>query len=428
MKRVCWIQGIGGASGDMLLAALTQLGVAPEEIVTALQLLDLGPWHIETEDATDHGIHGRRLRVIVGPHAPTPVPHAGHGHAHGSPRDAAHGHGHPHRAYRDIRALIERSALPPRTRELALDAFRRLAEAEARVHGIAPDLVTFHEVGGVDSIVDILGACFALDRLGLEDVFVEPLPVGGGGIRCAHGVYPLPAPATLELLRGWPVTPTAETEELVTPTGAALLRSWANLERLPNGMRPAAIAYGLGNHSLRERPNALRMTILEPAPLPRLSDECVVLECNLDDQTPELIGVLTGRLLAAGVLDVFTTPVWMKKQRPGVLLTVLCREEHRDEIIGLIFRESTTFGIREQRVQRQVLDRTHETVETPYGPVRIKVGRWLGAVTTRAPEMDDCIARAAERGVSARLVYDAALGAAHRTVPTPIERTVTGQG
>jgi len=418
MKRVCWLHGIGGASGDMLLAALTQLGISPEEIETALRPLDLGPWHIEVEDATDRGIRGRRLRVIVGDSA-TPRPRSApgtpaHGAEHGHSHLAGSVPGHPHRAYRDIRAMIERSALPPRTRELGLDAFRRLAEAEAKIHGIAPDAVMFHELGAVDSIVDILGACFARDRLGLDGVFVEPLPIGGGTVHCAHGVYPLPAPATLELLRGWPVAPTSETEELVTPTGAALLRSWANLDRLPEGLRLLTTAYGLGHRALRERPNALRATILETAPAAAPAEECRVLECNLDDQTPELIGVLTGRLLAAGALDVFTTPVTMKKQRPGVLLTVLCREEQRDGLLDLIFRESTTFGVRERRSRRHVLERAHETVETPYGPVRIKVGRWRGAATTRAPEMDDCIARAAERGVSPRTVYDAALAATHR--------------
>lgn len=417
MQRIAWIQGVGGASGDMLLAALTQLGVEAAEIEAALRPLPLGPWHIETEPANDHGIQGRRLRVVAGDDG---ARSSAHTHPVGSDETAGAAacprpHKHPHRSYRDIRAIMENAPLPERTRAWSLEVFRRLAEAEGRVHGLSPDEVVFHEVGAVDSIVDIVGACYARDRLGIEEVYVDPLPLGSGTVRCAHGEYPLPAPATLELLRGCPVEPTSEVEELVTPTGAALLRSWANLDRLPSGARPVSVVYGLGHRALRVRPNALRVTLLEPAPMPPREEECLVLESNLDDQTPELIGVLVERLMAAGALDVFTAPVLMKKQRPGVLLTVLCRESQRDDVLDLIFRESTTFGVREQRVRRHVLERSFETVETLYGPVRVKVGRWRGTVTTRAPELEDCRVRAAERGVPVRAVYEAALAAALRS-------------
>ncbi len=432
MTRYLWIQGIGGASGDMLLAALTGLGVEPREIEEALRPLGLGPFRIAVRDACDRGIRGRRLSVHIGedaggfsdsngassaassptsrrcdhlPHHHSQPPAAGHGAPHPAPA-------HPHRSWRDIRTMISASNLPAAVRDLALDAFRRLAEAEGAVHGMPAEDIAFHEVGAVDSIVDIVGACFARERLGVEGVRVDPLPIAGGTVVCAHGEYPLPAPATLELLRGWPIEPADEKLELVTPTGAALLRSWANLDRWPAGCRIAAAAYGLGGHQLRHRPNVLRATLLDTAPEAAPTDECLALECNVDDQTPELLGALCVRLLEAGALDVFTVPAMMKKQRPAALLTVLARPADRDRFLDILFRESTTFGVRERWTRRHVLDRGFETVSTPHGPVRVKVGRWRGAVTTRAPEMEDCLRVAAERNVAPRVVYEAALAAA----------------
>ena len=401
MSRGLWIQGIGGASGDMILGALLALGVEAREVEEALRPLELGPFGMVMEPAVDHGLRGWRMRVSAEEAAGLE--------AHGGPRP------HAHRAYRDIRAMIARAPLPAPVRDAALDAFRRLAEAEGCVHGLPPDEVEFHEVGAVDSMVDIVGACWARHRLDVADVYVEPLPMGSGTVVCAHGVYPVPAPATVELMRGAIVTTVDEAGETVTPTAAALLRSWANLDRLPPRIRILDVAYGLGHRTWRGRPNALRATLWDMGEVRSESDGCLVLECEVDDQTPELIGVLAGRLMEAGALDVFVVAAQMKKQRPGVLLTVLCRPERRDAMLDMLFREGTTFGVRERWTERHTLDRSAERVTTPYGEVRVKVGRWRGVIVTQAPEMDDCVRLAAERKTTPRAVYEAAFTAAHRT-------------
>ncbi len=401
MSRVLWFHGIGGASGDMILGALLQLGVEAREVEEALRRLGIGALRIEPVPATDRGIRGIRLRIGVEQEATSFPPHKKH--------DA-----HPHRTFREIRDMVERSPLPTPVKGLSLDALRLLAEAEGQVHGIAPEAVQFHEIGAVDSIADIVGACFARYRLSVEHVCVEPLPIGRGTVTCAHGEYPAPAPATVELLRGAVIAPIAEPWETVTPTGAALLRSWADLERPPARCRIVAAGYGLGVRELLGRPNALRATLLEMVEADADSDGCLLLECAVDDQTPELVGVLAGRLMEEGALDVFTVAAQMKKQRPGVLLTVLCRPEQRDALLDLLFREGTTFGVRERWTERHVLSRSVDRVATPYGDVRVKIGKWRGRVVTRAPEMDDCVRLAAERGISARAVYEAAFVAAHR--------------
>lgn len=308
--------------------------------------------------------------------------------------------------------MVQAAGLPASVQQASLAVFQRIAEAEAKIHGTTPDLIHFHEVGALDSIVDVVGGCLALHRLGVEQVVVGPLPLGHGLIQCAHGTYPSPAPATVELLKGAAVCEVDEPFETVTPTGAALLTSWRNAEAVPAGARVVEVAYSFGHRRLNGRPNVLRATLLESAaPLAAAPGECLVLECNLDDTTPELVGALTGRLLEAGSLDVYTTPIQMKKQRPGVLLGVLCEPAAREALLDLIFRGCTTFGVREYPVRRTVLARRHETVQTPYGPVRVKIGTWKGEDVTRAPEFEDCAQAAKAHGVSVRAVYEAALRA-----------------
>jgi hypothetical protein len=325
-------------------------------------------------------------------------------HAHA---EAGHTHA-PHRGLREIRALIEGSQLPASVKATSLRVFQRLAEAEAHVHGTTPDQVHFHEVGAMDAIIDIVGACLGLEMLGVTGVSVGPLPLGHGAVECAHGILPIPAPATVELLKGFPVAPGDEPFELVTPTGAALLTTWQTLETFPSGSRILKVGQGFGHRALKGRPNLLRAMLMEIG-ADSAQDACLVLECNLDDLTPELTGALLHRLLGVGALDVFLTPVQMKKQRPGILLTVLCRPDQRPAMLDLIFRESTTFGIREHAVQRTVLERRHEYVETPFGRVRVKIGRWQGADITVSPEYEDCLRAAESAGVSVRAVYEAAL-------------------
>ncbi|MDD5679501.1 MAG: nickel pincer cofactor biosynthesis protein LarC [Kiritimatiellae bacterium] len=404
---------VGGASGDMILAVLLDLGVSREDLQRQLAGLPIGPFEVISALISDRGLHGTQVTVQATSPEHT---HAGKAHSHA----AAHP---PHRGLKEIRVLIEGSQLSPGVKAASLRVFQRLAEAEAQVHGTTPDEVRFHEVGAVDAIVDIAGACLGLEMLGVADVSVGPLPMGYGTVACAHGVLPVPAPATVELLKGLPVTPADEPFELVTPTGAALLATWKTMETFPSGSRILKVGQGFGSRKLNGRPNVLRAMLMESESIAAAAyaspatDACLVLECNLDDLTPELTGALLNRLLGAGALDVFLTPVQMKKQRPGILLTVLCRTEQREAMLDMIFRESTTFGIREYPVRRTLLERRHESVETPFGPVRVKIGRWQGADITLAPEYDDCLKAAGRAGVSVRAVYDAALGKNVRSNP-----------
>ena len=374
----------------MILSALCALGVPAQELQARVASLGVESFDISAEPASDQGVQGVRVTV-----------HCADEH-------------HPHRNLESIRDMILASRLSDGVKTMSIAVFRRLAEAEARVHGTTPERVHFHEVGAMDSIVDIVAACAALEWLKVDAVTFGPLPLGCGVVRCAHGVFPVPAPATVELLRGFAVEQSDVLCELVTPTGAALLTTWA--QKLPgSGAAPeriVSVGHGLGHRSLPGRPNLLRAILLEPAAEAAPdSDECVVLECNLDDLTPELAGAMTQKLLAAGALDVFTVAAQMKKQRPGMLLTVLGLPAAREALIDLIFAESTSFGIRERRTRRVVLERRFVSVATPYGAVRVKIGRWKGHDVTRAPEYDDCVQCADRKGVPARLVYEAAVAA-----------------
>lgn len=385
--KTLFIQGIGGASGDMILGAMASLGVDATALEQAVGTLTPEAIRLRAEPCESHGLNGIRVTV------------------------EADDVGSPHRHLADVRSLIEGADLPDSVKAQSIQVFVRLAEAEAEVHGTTPDKIHFHEVGALDSIADIVGACLALELLGVDEVVVAPLPIGCGTVECAHGLYPSPAPATTLLLKGFPVVPTDEPYELVTPTGAALLTTWQSGTKVPAGSRIAETGYGFGHRALDGRPNVLRTLIYETGESED-GAECLVMECQVDDTTPELLGALTTKLLRAGALDVFTSSVQMKKQRPGTLLTVLCTPVQREGLLDLLFRESTTFGVREYLTQRTMLARRTEVVQTPFGDVRIKVGTWRGEDVTRAPEMDDCIALAEQRGVAVRRVYEAALNAA----------------
>jgi len=268
--------------------------------------------------------------------------------------------------------------------------------------------IHFHEVGALDSIVDIVGSCIALEQIGAKKIAVGPLPIGCGTIKCAHGILPSPAPATVELLKGFAIEQTEEKFELVTPTGAALLTTWKNIDLVPAGAKLECTGYGIGHFELHSRPNLLRATLFDCGKQDQNNEQCLVLECNIDDMAPELTGHFFNRLLEQGALDVFITPVQMKKNRPGAMLTVLCSLNKRDEMLDLIFRESTTFGVREYSVRRTVLPRHFETVKTHYGKVRVKIGSWKGKEITRAPEYEDCRKLAEKAGVPLRKIYEAA--------------------
>ncbi|MBN1670442.1 MAG: nickel pincer cofactor biosynthesis protein LarC [Kiritimatiellae bacterium] len=434
--KILQFDSVGGASGDMVLGALIDLGASRDRLQAQLESLGVGAFRIEAAPFSDHGLHGVQVCVRVGGDPPAggaarAHDHAhdhnhahdhAHAHAHAHAHDTDGGHGHAHgepahggeRDFAAIRELIRKSALTDTVQASSLRVFRRLAEAEAGVHHTTPEAVHFHEVGAVDSIVDIVGSCLALDALHVEAVVVRPLPLGSGTARCRHGVLPVPVPATVELLKGFPVVQTDEPHELVTPTGAALLSTWRSMDAVPARSRMTAVGHGFGHRALRDRPNLLRAILFEsretaPGEAP---DECLVLECNVDDTVPELFGNVTEKLLKAGALDVFVTPIQMKKQRPGVLLTALCGASEREALLDLIFRGTTTFGVREYPARRTTLARDVASVDTPYGAVRVKIGRWRGRVITRSPEYDDCVALAEAKHVAVRAVYEAAAHAA----------------
>lgn len=414
MRKYIRFDSVGGASGDMILSALAALGadLAPVEKTLAAFFPD--SLHFHAEPAAEAGLHGLRVTVHAEHHAhhddtdwPDAHPHSHRGHTH------AHAHEHAHRGLADIEKLLAQAPVSEASRALALGVFRHLAEAEAKIHGKTPDTVHFHEVGAWDSVADIVGSCLALEQLGVCGVACGPLPAGVGTIRCAHGEMPNPAPATQELLAGMPVTQTQEPFELVTPTGAALLRTWCHtLAPLPQTATLLRSAYGFGSRKLSGRPNVLRATLLgEAAPGARdgrADAGLTVLESNLDDCNPEWLGALTADLLERGALDVWQTPVVMKKGRPGTLLGVLAPAAEAAALRERIFRSTTTFGIRSYAVEREALERRFETAHTPWGDVPVKVGLLRGEVVTRSPEHDACAALARERGLTVRQVYEAA--------------------
>jgi len=383
MRRILYLEPVGGIAGDMFLAAGIDLGLKPEAIEAALRGLSVPGWKLAVSRAVRHAISGTHLDVVL------------------DTREA-----HPHRAYADIRRLIESaSTLSPRVKERALAVFRAIGEAEAKVHGVSIDDIHFHEVGAVDSIVDICGAAVVLELLGDPEVHAAPPPLGSGSIRVAHGTMPIPVPATLELLRDVPVR-FEGVGELTTPTGAALLKVLAHIGHPPDFI-VEKVGYGVGTKDFKDRPNVLR------ASLGRMEDSrsegLWVVEANLDDATPQLLGHLVERLLAVDALDAWVTPVVMKKSRPGHLLSALVEGGLRDTVVDTLLRESTTLGVRYHRVERQALERDWVEVETPWGRVRVKRGLRDGAVLNAHPEFEDCRRIAEAAGVPLKQVVAAAL-------------------
>jgi uncharacterized protein (TIGR00299 family) protein len=308
--------------------------------------------------------------------------------------------------------MIAGSSLATEVKHTALGIFTKLAEAEGRVHEVPADAVTFHEVGAVDSIVDIVGTAIGLTWLGVGRAWVSPLPLGAGIVQSQHGPLPVPGPATVELLRGFVTRLGDGDSELVTPTGAAIIAALATPGPAPD-LRIEAVGYGAGQRQLSDRPNVLRVVLGEsPAAVGR--DALIVVETNIDDYNPEFYDYVMERLFAAGARDVYLTPVHMKKNRPGILLSVLCAAVDRDTVAGIVFTETTTVGVRFYPVERLVLDRAARQVETPYGSVRVKVARHPDGSENIAPEYEDCKRHARERNVPIKLVYQAALSVAAR--------------
>jgi uncharacterized protein (TIGR00299 family) protein len=387
--KVAHFDCFSGISGDMTLGALIDAGVDAEVIRQGLDSLGL-PIRFEVEKVRKGGFAATHVRVEA-------------------PEEEGH------RFLPEVEEILQRGRLTERQRELAIRIFRRLAEAEAAVHGIPVDRVHFHEVGALDSITDIAGAAIGLDLLGVERFTSRSVPTGSGMVKCAHGLMPIPAPATAEMLKGVPLAPSAIRAELTTPTGAAILTTVVQQWIEHPLMTVEHIGHGAGRREFIEQPNVLRLflgTLKEESAAGRASgaetDQVWVLETNLDDVPAEVIGYCYDRLLAAGALDVFSAPVFMKKNRPGVLLSVLAPEAALPDLENILFRETTTFGIRRYAVNRHKLHRKAHTVETPWGPIQGKLGWLHEQAPIFTPEYEDCARVARENQLPLRDVYLAA--------------------
>lgn len=388
--KIAYFDCFAGISGDMTLGALLGAGADANRLRESLTGLGVGGFSIEIGRRMTGPIESTDVRVILEDH------HRPH-----------------HRRLRDIRKILRDADLPERVRQTAEAIFTRLAEAEGRVHGHSPEEVHFHEVGALDAIVDIVGTALCLEMLGWPKVVSSPMPTFHGFAEGAHGTFPLPAPATAELLRGVPWRKLDIEGELVTPTGAAIIREIsASFGNLP-AMTVETIGYGAGKSDFGI-PNALRVMIGEETALPFSTTESVaVIETNIDDLNPEFYELAMERIFAAGALDVFLSPIQMKKNRPGTLLTVICNPEKTQTIAEIVLADTSTFGVRISGRERICLDRRWAEVETPFGKIRIKIGRRSGRETTASPEYEDCKRAAMEHGAPLRRVYDTALAAYH---------------
>jgi uncharacterized protein (TIGR00299 family) protein len=383
--RVAHFDCFSGISGDMTLAALLDVGVDAQAVRAAIASLGL-PITVEIEKVRKGGFAATHVRVEA-------------------PEE------HTHRFLPDVEAILRRGSLTPRQQDLALRIFRRLAEAESAVHGMPLEKVHFHEVGALDSLADIAGSAVALDLLGVERFTSGPVATGSGMVKCAHGLMPVPAPGTAELLKGVPLRPSPVKAELTTPTGAAILTTIVAEWIEQPAITVERIGYGAGRREFVEQPNLLRVFIgqahgLQPAGFE--NDRIWVLETNLDDLPAEVIGYCYDLLLSAGALDVFTTPIFMKKNRPGVLLSVLAPEAAVPAVEDILFRETTTLGVRRYQASRHKLHREPRTVETAWGPLKGKLNWLEGRRPVFAPEYEECARVARQHGVALREVYAAA--------------------
>jgi len=389
--RLAYLDCASGISGDMFLGACLDAGLDNARLLAELAGLPLGPYELKPQRVLRGGLAGTHLDIAV-------------------PREQ------PHRHLASIEQMIASSPLSARVKERSRRIFRRLGEAEARLHAKPIEQVHFHEVGAVDAILDIVGACVALELLAIEELMASPLNVGSGRVTAAHGSLPIPAPATAELLHGIPIYSSGVEAELVTPTGAAIVSTLASSFGSLPPMRVERIGYGAGAHDLSGQPNLARLFMGERTAV--AGDRAVtpgervsVIETSVDDMSPEVYGYLVERALAAGALDISCTPIEMKKNRPGIEIRLLARPEQAEALADLVFAETTTLGLRISTAERRVLERELVTVETLYGPVRVKVGRRNGRVVNAAPEYEDCRRVALDRGVPLKEVMQVAQAA-----------------
>jgi uncharacterized protein (TIGR00299 family) protein len=429
--RIAYLDCFSGISGDMFLGALVDAGVSPKLLEDTVTALDIGA-RLEVSRVTRGGIAATKVDVYADGEKDLPREvfwqQRGHDHAGGH----SHGHGHDHsdgdshedhlhdrehgRSLTEIRGIIQKADISGAAKATAIGIFEALGNAEAEIHNTSVLRVHFHEVGAVDAMVDIVCAAVGAESLTIEEWVCSPLNVGGGSVKCAHGTLPVPAPATLRLLRDAPVYSSGPQVELVTPTGAAIVKTLSHRFAPFPWMKVEKAGYGAGTREFPDHPNLLRLTIGEAATAdgantaPSASNERItVLEANLDDLSPQVLAYAMERLLAEGALDVFSVPVQMKKSRPGALLTVLAKIEDANRLANTIFAETTTLGVRRREEQRQTLSRRWETVDTTWGPVRIKIANLNGSVSNYAPEYEDCRALAEARQVPLRTVMQEAI-------------------
>jgi uncharacterized protein (TIGR00299 family) protein len=421
--RIAYLDCFSGISGDMFLGALVDAGVPAKLLEETVSALKIGA-RLEIAKVNRSGITATNVDVVLHDEQ-QPEPARGHEHhqAHGHGHDHEHhephtgathtSHSHEHgRGLKQIRKIITDGNIGETAKGTAISIFEALGRAEAKIHNVDIEKIHFHEVGAVDAMVDIVCAAVGAEALEVDEILCSPLNVGGGTVDCAHGTFPVPAPATLELLKGAPVFSSGMQAELVTPTGAAIVKMLATRFTSFPQMTIEKTGYGAGSKDLPRHANVLRLTIGEALPeqAAKTSQETIcVLEANLDDLNPQLFGYVLDRLLAEGALDVFGVPIQMKKSRPGTLLTVLCKPENSAKLSQIMFAETTTLGVRRREEKRQVLARKWQTVSTQWGEVRMKVASMNGTVTNYAPEYEDCRRIAAERHVPLKSVMQEAV-------------------
>jgi hypothetical protein len=435
--RIGYLECFAGISGDMLLGALVDAGVSRTLLEDTANALGIGAT-LRFSTADRSGITATKVDVLdaasgeMAEHAHEHHHEQDHSHEHGHSHEHSHSHDHSHehkhehehghqhshphvhgRSWKQIRELIEQSSLAPDVRALALRAFELLAHAEAKIHNVPVETVHFHEVGAVDTITDIVCGAAGLCSLGVDAWYASDVNVGGGFVQCAHGLFPVPAPATAELLKGIPTYSAGIQKELTTPTGAALLKALGCEFGESPVLRTDVIGYGAGTRNPKGFPNVLRLSIGQSvAKKTPVNEHVAVLECSVDDATPQVIAHCMERALEEGALDVMCAPVVMKKGRMGSLLTVLCRPERREALEELLLRETTTLGIRVREEDRVILQRRFVEVETAFGSIRVKIGSRNGEDLNMMPEYEDCAQAARQHGVPLKQVMQAALAAA----------------
>jgi uncharacterized protein (TIGR00299 family) protein len=402
MARILYLDCFAGISGDMLIGALLDAGLPLDELRAALGSLRLDGVEVSSERVLRAGVSATKFHVHEGTPAgaaggPAQHHHHGHSHAESDHPPHAHAHAHGHHTLTEIAARIDRSALADAGRAQARRLFKRLAEAEAEIHQTPLDRVHLHEVGAVDSIVDIISAVFGLTWFAPDRIVCSPLNVGSGTVQCAHGTFPVPAPATARLLHGVPVYSSPPAGEMVTPTGAVVVTTYATEFGGIPPMTVEGVGYGAGTRDPAGFPNVLRVMIGKGLDEAAVSTVDVV-EFEIDDMNPQILGAVMEALYAAGALEVFYTPVQMKKNRPGTLVSVIAPRDRREAVAALVFRETTTIGIRYRSVERECLEREAVAVATPVGTIRMKLARRQGAIVNAAPEFEDCARAARESG------------------------------